>query len=262
MANYQSVTINEPTAGEVEPEEKPQEETVEQPQNQEQEQPQEEAQPEAEQEQPVERPEWLPEKFDSAEDMAKAYSELEKKMGAGAEENEEQSQEAGANQTKQLLMEASKEYYDNNGDIADSTFESLEQAGISRELVDRFRRGQEALEEKEISTIQGPANGDYDVMAEWAGKNLPDDEFNAFNEVINNASVEQAKLAVAGLYARYKAEVGAAGPKLVTGGTTGSSTMPFQSMQEVSRAMQDPRYKSGDKAYHNEVDRRLAVSNF
>ena len=27
------------------------------------------------------RPEWLPEKFNSAEDMAKAYSELESKMG-------------------------------------------------------------------------------------------------------------------------------------------------------------------------------------
>ena len=28
------------------------------------------------------RPEWLPEKFKSAEDLAKAYSELEKKLGA------------------------------------------------------------------------------------------------------------------------------------------------------------------------------------
>ena len=33
-----------------------------------------------------ERPEWLPEKFNSAEDMAKSYSELEKKMSAPKEE--------------------------------------------------------------------------------------------------------------------------------------------------------------------------------
>ena len=32
------------------------------------------------------RPEWLPEKFKSAEDLAKAYSELEKKQSAPTEE--------------------------------------------------------------------------------------------------------------------------------------------------------------------------------
>ena len=42
-------------------------------------------------EQQVDRPEWLPEKFKSPEDMANAYSELEKKMGQGT--NEEQSAE-------------------------------------------------------------------------------------------------------------------------------------------------------------------------
>ncbi len=165
------------------------------------------------------------------------------------------------NQAGQLIQEASKEYYENGGEIGDATYEALEKVGISRDLVDRFKAGQEALEDAEIKTIQGGANGEYDAMAEWAGKNLPDDEFNAFNEVINTGSVEQAKLAVSGMFARYKSEVGG-GPKLVTGGTTGSSVMPYQSNQEVVRAMQDPRYKSGDKAYHNEVERRLAVSNF
>jgi hypothetical protein len=38
--------------------------------------------------------------------------------------------------------------------------------------------------------------------------------------------------------------------------------MPFQSNQEVVEAMKDPRYKNNNKAYHNEVERRLAVSNF
>ena len=31
-------------------------------------------------------------------------------------------------------------------------------------------------------------------------------------------------------------------------------------MQELARAMSDPRYKSGDKAYHEEIDRRIAAS--
>jgi len=256
MGDYQKHEINEPTAGEIEPEEKPAEAQTEA------EQPQVEEQPQ------TERPEWLPEKFDSAEDMAKAYGELEKKMSGGEEKAEEQVEEQSEEEVpeitaeaQQRIQEATKEYYENGGEIGDATYEALEKVGINRDLVDRFKAGQEALEDAEIKTIQGGANGEYDAMSEWAGKNLPDDEFNTFNEVINTGTVEQAKLAVSGLYARYKSEVGG-GPKLVTGGTTGSSVMPYQSNQEVVRAMQDPRYKSGDKAYHNEVDRRLAVSNF
>jgi len=256
MGDYQKHEINEPTAGEIEPEEKPAEVQAEA------EQPQEQPQ--------AERPEWLPEKFESAEAMAKSYLELEAMIGKKDEPKEEQAQEETEEEEKspevtaeaqQRIQEATKEYYENGGEIGDATYEALEKVGISRDLVDRFKAGQEALEDAEIKTIQGGANGEYDAMAEWAGKNLSDTEFNAFNEVINTGSVEQAKLAVSGLYARYKSEVGG-GPKLVTGGTTGSSVMPYQSNQEVVRAMQDPRYKSGDKAYHNEVDRRLAVSNF
>ncbi len=248
MADYQKVEINEPAPNEIEPDQQ-QATEVEEPQAQQ------------------ERPEWLPEKFDSAEAMAKAYGELESKMGAGA--NEEQTEEqpkaeevdepTAAAQT--LIEDASVEFFENEGKLKEETYEALANAGLSRELVDNFAKGQAALQEMETTQIQSAANGDYDAMSEWAGKSLNDNEMNAFNEVVNNGTVDQAKLAVSGLYARYQAENGGSQPKLVTGKTTGTSTMPFQSMQEVSRAMQDPRYKSGDKAYHADIDRRLAVSN-
>ena len=250
MADYQKVEINEPAPNEVEPQEDVQD---------------------------SDRPEWLPEKFKTAEDMAKAYGELESKMGAGADsDNEEQTtNEEETNETaddteehpsditatQTLIEDASKEFFENEGQLKDETYEALAKAGLSRELVDNFARGQAALQENESSQIKAAANGDYDAMSEWASKTLSDDEMNTFNETVNNGTVDQAKLVVSGLYARYKSEVGGSQPKLVTGNTTGTSTMPFQSMQEVSRAMQDPRYKSGDKAYHAEVDRRLSVSN-
>ena len=255
MADYQKVEINEPTQAEIEPD---------------QQQATEAEEPQAQQE----RPEWLPEKFESAEDLAKAYGELESKMGAGAKQEEEPEQQVEEQEekpeqsenefteTQKLISDASKHYYENGGEIPDETYEALEKVGIGRDLVDRFKAGQESLEEVEINQIRGSAGDEYDAMSDWAGKNLDDDEFNAFNEVVNNGTVQQAKLAVKGLYARYKSEVGSTGPKLVTGGTTGSSTMPFNSMQEVSRYMKDPKYKSGDKAYHAELDRRLAASNF
>ena len=251
MADYQKVEINEPAPNEIEPEEQ-QATEVEEPQSEQ------------------ERPEWLPEKFKSAEDLAKAYGELESKLGSDREESKQQEEEAvesetepttEPNQAETLITNASQEFFENDGQLSEETYEALAQAGLSRELVDGYARGQAALQENEVTQIQSAANGDYEAMAEWAGKTLSDEEMNAFNEVVNQGEVEHAKLAVSGLYARYKAEVGGSQPKLVTGNTTGSSTMPFQSMQEVSRAMQDPRYKSGDKAYHAELDRRLAVSS-
>jgi NAD-specific glutamate dehydrogenase len=103
------------------------------------------------------------------------------------------------------------------------------------------------------------AQGNYDAMAEWANENLPQEEIDAFDEAVTGGTISQAKLAVQGLYARYQNEVGAK-PKLTQGAVNGVSTMPFKSMQELARAQSDPRYKSGDKAYHEEIDRRLLVS--
>jgi len=104
------------------------------------------------------------------------------------------------------------------------------------------------------------ANGQYDAMAEWANENLPQEEIDAFDEAVTGGTVQQAKLAVQGLYARYQNATGST-PKLTQGSVTGTATMPFKSMQELARAQSDPRYRSGDKAYHEEIDRRLAVSN-
>ena len=247
MADYQKVEINEKAPSEIEPDQQ-QATEVEEPQSEQ------------------ERPEWLPEKFESAEAMAKAYGELESKMGAGTDEEEtenvtETEPTSDPNQAQTLITDASTEFFENDGKLSAETYDALAAAGLSRELVDGYAAGQAALQDQEATQIKSAANGDYDAMSEWAGKSLSDSEMDAFNEVVNNGTVDQAKLAVSGLHARYQAENGGAQPKLVTGNTTGTSTMPYQSMQEVSRAMKDPRYKSGDKAYHAEVDRRLSVSD-
>ena len=259
MAELHRVEINEKAPNEIEPEEKP----VEQ-------------QPQAETELPQEendRPQWLPEKFKSAEDMAQAYSELEKKLGqapkedqAEAEqseaeaENKEEQTEENVSEAYQTIAEASKEFFENDGQLSEETYNALEKAGLPRDLVDSYAAGQQALLQSEEAQIQSVANGQYDAMAEWANENLPQEEIDAFDEAVTGGTVQQAKLAVQGLYARYQNEVGAK-PKLTQGAVAGTSTMPFKSMQELARAQSDPRYKSGDKAYHEEIDRRLSVSN-
>jgi hypothetical protein len=260
MAELHRVEINEKAPNEIEPVD----ETVETPEEQ-------QAEPQAEETQ--ERPEWLPEKFKSAEDMAQAYAELEKRMGQGTKEVEEteQPEEQQEEQTddnkeeasdyNEAVVEASKEFFENDGKLSEDTYKKLEGIGLPRDLVDSYAAGQQALLQSEEAQIKGVAGDSYDAMAEWANEHLPQEEIDAFDEAVTSGTVSQAKLAVQGLYARYQNATGATQPKLVQGAVSGSSTMPFKSMQELARAQSDPRYRSGDKAYHQEIDRRLAVSN-
>ena len=224
-------------------------------------------------EQQVERPDWLPEKFKSPEDMAQAYSELEKKMGQGTneeqpaettEENEGDVQDDKPDDNENAdynaaVVDASKEFFENDGQLSEETYEKLAKAGLPKELVDSYAAGQQALLQSEEGEIKSVANGQFDAMAEWANDNLEQEEINAFDDIVTTGTKEQAKFAVKSLYDRYTQANGSS-PKLVQGAVTGGSTMPFKSMQELARAQSDPRYKSGDKAYHEEIDRRLSVS--
>ena len=158
-------------------------------------------------------------------------------------------------------MEASQEFFANDGQLSEETYKKLEEVGLPRDLVDSYAAGQQALIQGEEAEIKGVAGGQYDAMTEWANEHLPSEEIDAFDEAVTGGSVSQAKLAVQGLYARYQNANGGSQPKLVQGAVSGTSTMPFKSMQELARAQSDPRYRSGDKAYHQEIDRRLAVSN-
>jgi hypothetical protein len=157
-------------------------------------------------------------------------------------------------------VEASKEFFENDGVISEETYKNLAAVGLSKELVDSYAAGQQALQQSEEGSIKSVTEGNWDQMAEWAANNLSPEEVNTFDDIVQNGSVEQAKLATKGLYAQFKAENGVT-PKLVQGAVNGSSTMPFKSNQELARAMSDPRYKSGDKSYHEEIDRRIAVSH-
>jgi hypothetical protein len=215
---------------------------------------------EAPQTQEESRPEWLPEKFKSAEDLAKAYTELEKSKST-KETKSSKTDEAPTDQNvmTSAIDEATSEFME-SGDLSDKTFESLEKAGLPRELVEAYMAGQGALAESQVSTVKEAIGGDgnYEAMAEWAAENLAEDELAAYNEIVENGSVDQARMAVRGMFAQFKAAGGKA-PNLMQGATQGSGVKPFGSAAQVTEAMKDPRYKN-DPAYRQSVEQRLAVT--
>jgi len=204
------------------------------------------------------RPEWLPEKFQSPEDLAKAYSELEKK---GSTSKKASKEEAPAEPTEMSsAIETATSEFMESGELSDNTFETLEKAGLPRDIVEAYMAGQGALVENQVAQVKETIGGEgnYEAMAEWAAENLAEEELAAYNEVVENGTVEQARMAVRGLFAQFKAGGGKA-PTLMQGATQGSGVKPFGSAAQVTEAMRDPRYKN-DPAYRQTVEQRLAVT--
>ena len=251
MAEANRVVINEPTENE--------EITLEQ-----QAEMQEEAVATSE-EQPAteERPEWLDEKFNSPEDLAKAYTELQQKLSEPKEETEEVASEETPQDnidSSDVVTKATLEF-DEKGELSEDTFAALEKAGLPKDYVEAYIAGQQALVERNAVDLYNSIGGEeeYDGMIQWAGETLTEGEVDTFNELVINGTPEQQRLAIKGLHAQYRGDTGS-GPALKQGTTSGNSVKPFSSTKELQRAMSDRRYQEVP-SYREEVERRLSVSN-
>lgn len=227
----------------------------------------------------TDRPEWLPEKFESAEAMAKAYGELESKMGTNAPEEEqaessESSDDAeyedeeseatpeSAGISVKAMEEFSNEFYE-SGDLSEKSLERIEKEfNIPQDIAKAYVEGQKALVEQARESIYGEVGGkdSYDSMLDWARESLPENEIAAYDAAITSSDMNTAKMVAKGLYAQFNAAGGkmptlARGSAAAAGGSEG-----YQSWQQVSADMQNPKYRN-DPAFRDEVTRRLSVSN-
>ncbi len=227
------------------------------------------------------RPEWLPEKFKSPEDMAKAYSELEKKLGQPkVTEDTPKSNEKkppkpeeipeGAEQAKAAVESKGIDYtalqaeFMENGELSAETYQSLEAKGIAKPMVDAFIDGQRAVAEKYTDSIYQAVGGAdaYKSMIEWASSGISASEIKAYNKAINSGDVDAAMFAVKGLASRHTAEVGRDPKRQVVpkdGGVTRNGGV-YANMDEVSKDMSNPKYKAGDPAFHRMVRAKLERS--
>lgn len=260
MAELHSVVINEPTAAEQMTLEQ-QAALMDEAKGQQQQASTEE--PPVEESKGEERPQWLPEKFESPEELAKAYQNLEKQYHAKNRE-EEKTQvklETSDIQTRvgDALSSASAEYAE-RGDLTEASYAALEKNGISRELVKTYVDGFKAAQEANTNAIMNEVGGkdNYSAMTEWASGALTDSELNTFNRVVESNDPDTAKLAIKGLYARFLSD-GGSPVKLMQGQVAGAGITPFNSNAQMVDAMKDSRYAK-DPAYRAQVEKRIAIS--
>ena len=236
-------------------------------------------------------------KYKSVEDLEKAYKELQSKLSRGeslspkAEDNntaddqnggDDEEDDKPAGDAREIygdliggkLDDAGIDFQDMNvrwqqsGTLESGDYDQLAEAGFNRDMVDAYLSGLQykaaqdtALSVKEVTSIKESLGGEaeYNKMIQWAGANLPPEEVEGFNQIINTQPMSAVKMAVAGLHARYTAVEGRE-PKLIGGRASKGSSDKFESTAQLVEAMSDPRY-SKDPAYQRKIQEKLGRSS-
>ena len=233
-------------------------------------------------------------KYKDAQELEKAYIELQKKMGEGQPEVEEtpQQEEANDDELSGYLDDGSVDYgtvaedygenlssifqdngidpyemgnfYDENGGLAEEHYAQLEQAGFNREVVDQFLGQQNQavdLSQDQVNTIKESVGGEetYQEMISWAANNLSDEYIQGFDNLVESGNGPAIQMAVAGLQQLFEANMGKEGTMLQGKAPTQGGSV-FRSQAELVAAMADPRYDT-DPAYRQDVVDKLERSN-
>lgn len=212
-------------------------------------------------------------KYKNAEELENAYLELQKKLGEASDEPEEEGEmqeqeEVEIDPATDMLSAASAEFAE-TGEITQETFNALAEMD-SADLLAAYMGMQEGnpaptqaadLTDADVNELKASVGGEeaYDQITNWAADALSDAELDAFNATIDNGSLAQIQMIMAGLQARYQAENGYEGRQL-QGKPPSSSGDAFRSQAEVVEAISDPRYDR-DPAYRNDVLMRLERSD-
>jgi hypothetical protein len=214
-------------------------------------------------------------KYKNAQDLEKAYMELEKKLGGNnREESEEETydeepveeESRDYSDLSELLSLAGDEYSE-KGELSAETLEAFSQMS-SQDLVQAYFEMQanqpsvqgRELSNQEVNQLQNSVGGQaaYNQLTSWAAENFSEGEIEAFDSLIESGNTNAIQLALQALYYRYTDAMGVEGELL--SGKPARSQDAFRSQAELVRAMSDPRYDN-DPAYRQDVIEKLERSD-
>ena len=213
-------------------------------------------------------------KYKDAQELEKAYIELEKKLGSRDDQEEEvaepQEQQEPSEYSMQIeAISRAADEFNSKGELSSETLAEFEKMS-SKELIQayfEYEAGLPAMDspqtaeltQQDINSIQNSVGGEaaYQQLVGWAAQNFSEAEIQAFDNVVDSGNVAAINLALAGLQARYTDANGYEGDMIQ--GKAAAPADTYRSQAEVVRAMSDPRYDR-DPAYRNDVMEKLARS--
>ena len=224
-------------------------------------------------------------KYKDAQELEKAYVELQKKLGdKGSEDSSEarDSQDSEEVESEEDRQDEDETEIDTSNDgILNQLWEEANSDEYSKETLEelskldavdiadmhlRYRQQVEqsrppVINEQQAQDLKNVAGGDqqYGEMLEWAKGNLAPQEVEMFDTVIERGDPLAAFFAVRSLSYRYLDSQGREGT-MVTGTAPKESGAQFNSQAEVVEAMSDPRYDR-DPAFRQKIMKKLERSD-
>ena len=211
-------------------------------------------------------------KYKNAEELEKAYKELESKLGtqepAETKPAETEVKEEEKTEVEKAFLESLWEESQEKGDFKKETLDKLKDMNptdLAQEYLNYRASNQppepRTLSKDDVKTLQDVTGGEkgYNDMINWAVKNIDKKERDMFDAVIDSGDPQAAYFAVQAMNYKYNDSQGVDAP-LLTGKPASPKAPGFKSQQALVDAMSDPRYDR-DPAYRQEVIEKLSRSD-
>ena len=225
-------------------------------------------------------------KFKSPQELAKAYAELQRKMGQQSGEQPEETQEAEPEPAPEqkgayTAEQASKRYgsaaveslaekgvdlgevmatADRGEDISEHYETLAETFNTTPEVVDMFKQmmtaapapaaSADGLSEADTNAILNELGGQeqFNALQAWGKENMNEQERASYNAAVDSGNAEAVRWALKSLQARQGLKQQDVEPQLYGGGTPAAGAQVFQSQQQVLDAM-NKRNDQGQRLY-------------
>jgi len=220
----------------------------------------------------------IPEKFKgkSPEEIAKAYTELEKKLGEKAKEPEEPKVEDKKEDDKEpvpIAQDEMKSYVEEvlqNGDLSPDTLNALKEKGYSEEEikakvteVKEYAEFQKYKQEKVLQEVLEPLGGGiekFQEVATWAKETMSEADVIAFNAALSQATPTVQRAMLKGLYTEYETATDSTTDTIHSNNTPTSTTKGYTTQEEFFKDVSSPEYQNNPK-FREAVERKMAKSD-
>lgn len=208
----------------------------------------------------------MPDKFKgkSAEEIAKAYSELEKMKNKQTEDTPTEEPTSNVNITEEDTKNYISEY-EKDGKLSEETLKALKDKGITDEQIQDQIDFYEYKKEQSTKKFLEPYGGkdSFDKAAQWARENMSQEQLTKLNERLGSGNTEVVSAALDGLFGMYNANGNTTKPNLTIHSTEPQGEAKqegYKTKSDYLRDATDPRYDR-DEGYRKQVAAKLTKTN-
>ncbi len=227
-----------------------------------------------------ERPAWLPEKFKTPEDLAKSYTELEKKLGAGKPKDDLAiPAQSKPTPEPELPVTADFDYYaekagqklpdlvaewEKSGKLTDEQYAAFKKIGYSQTMVNRVIKADMVIKENlmhQAADLVG-SKEQYANLMQWAGNGgLTQEEVAQMNADIAKDTEHNFIPTVERILLRHKNAMGAGKAQpLVNAGTGAQTAGAYKSGAESAAVVNSKPYRDNAPGVREQHQRRIALT--